>query len=66
MFLMLKQIYLEDFLALELLLELDLQEEVFLAEEVEHFFADDDLQEDLLQLLLLENCSTSIAQKYSS
>lgn len=59
---MLKQIYLEDFLALELLLELDLQEEVFLAEEVEHFFADD----DLLQLLLLENCSTAIAQKYSS
>lgn len=66
MFLMLKQIYLEDFLALELLLELDLQEEVFLAEEVEYFFADDDLQEDLLQLLLLENCSTAIAQKYSS
>ena len=63
---MLKQIYLEDFLELELLLELDLQEEVFLAEEVEHFFADDDLQEDLLQLLLLENCSTAIAQKYSS
>ena len=58
MFLMLRQIYLEDFLALELLLELDLQEE--------HFFADDDLQEDLLQLLLLENCSTAIAQKYSS
>ena len=26
----------------------------------------DDLQEDLLQLLLLENCSTAIAQKYSS
>ncbi len=63
---MLKQIYLEDFLALELLLELDLQEEVFLAEEVEHFLADDDLQEDVLQLLLLENCSTAIAQKYSS
>lgn len=55
--------YLEDFLAVVLLAVL--QEELvdFLAQAV--FFAEEDLQEDLLQFPL-ETCSTAIAQKYSS